>query len=85
MSNINRSFSGLATVLECLKKRDNFVDFRSSKLAFVLRPYLTGQGRALFVVTASQERKHLAASKAVFKIMDVINKINMMNQVDQVH
>lgn len=79
MANINKSFSGLATAIECLKKRDSFVDFRSSKLTFVLRPYLTGQGRALFVVTASQEKKHLAASKAVFKIMDVINEINMMN------
>lgn len=78
---ISRMLQKIFEFMNCLIF-DNFVDFKSSKLSFVLRPYLTGQGRALFVVTASQERKHLAATKAVFNFMDVINEINLMNQVD---
>lgn len=75
MSTINKAYSGLASVIQCLKKDDEYVNFRHSKLTFVLKPYLTGNARTLIIATTSQEKKYMATSKSIYK---VINRANMI-------
>lgn len=75
MSSINRAYSGLASVIQCLKEGDEFVNFRNSKLTFLLKPYLTGCARTLIIATTSQDRKCLATSKSIYKVINLANRI----------
>lgn len=73
MSFINKSFSSLSTVIQNLKNRANYTDFRSSKLTQILRPYFCTS--MILIGTISQDIKHLKASKTTCKIVSVANQI----------
>lgn len=76
MSNINKSFSELARVFKCSAKENGFIDFRSSKLTSMLKPFLTGEAKTVIIATASQKEAHFTASKSTFETIDSITKRN---------
>lgn len=63
MSNINKSVTQLRNVIEGLKNNLTAVDFRSSKLTYLLKPSLTRKCKTLIITTMSQETKYLSSSK----------------------
>lgn len=77
MSHINRSYSALATMIQDLRKKRTVVDFRSSKLAYILKSFLTSEAKTLIIGTISQEGNHLKASKATCKIVSLANQIRL--------
>lgn len=80
MSKINKSLLVLRTVIEGLKKNNSsFVDFRSSKLTYLLKPCLTSNWKTLIITTASQERKYLTISKESLALASSANKIRIQS------
>lgn len=80
MSNINKAHSTFASVIRCLKRGDEFVNFRNSKLTFLLKPYLTGSAKTLIIATTSSEKKYLQTSKSIYRIINSANKIKCKSE-----
>lgn len=63
MSKINKSNSGLRSVVESIVSKQPWTDFRSYKLTHFLKPHLTSNTKTLMITTASQEMRFFTASK----------------------
>lgn len=63
MRNINKSVGQLRNVIESLKKKESAVDYRSSKLTYLLKPSLTRNCKTLIITTISQATKYFTSSK----------------------
>lgn len=79
MSKINKSSMNFAKVIKNLKKKDHFIDFRSSKLTTMLKPYLTGVAKAIIIATTSPEMQYLAVTKETLKVIGSANRIGQFN------
>lgn len=69
MSNINQSVSALRTVIESMKKTQQFTDFRSSKLTQVLQRCFTWQFKTMMIATASLGEKYFSTSKETLSVV----------------
>lgn len=76
MSNINTSVVTFGTMVDSLKN-GSFVDYRSSKLTLMLKPYFTTNFKTLIITTISQESKYYSVSKNSLSLAASAIKIKM--------
>lgn len=79
LANINTSMLEFGLVLEGLKKQQTGVNFRGSKLTYLLKPCLTTNTKTLIITSASPELKHFAASKSSLRLTSTTSKIKIEN------
>lgn len=79
MKNINQSLCAFNTVIEKLSKNEKAVDFRSSKLTHILKPFISSNCKTLMIATAAQELKYMSAFKASLSLTSKARQIKIPN------
>lgn len=77
MSKINQSLSSLRVYVEGLSKKSNDLAYRSSKLTYFLKPYLTKNTKTALITTVSQDKKYFASSKMSFEFAQMVKQIRI--------
>lgn len=79
MMKINTSIFAFGSMIENLRKGCQVIDFRSSKLTRLLKPYITSNSKTLIIATAAQDTKYLATSKNSLSLASSARKISLKN------
>lgn len=79
MIQINKAYYGVAKFIESLQKEVVSIDFRNSKLLYILRPFLKEDTKILFIATVSQESRNLDATMETLRIVDLANRIKQQS------
>lgn len=78
MKKINQSLCAFGSFIEGLKKRET-VDFRTSKLTHLLKPFFSTNCKTIMIATVAQELEYFAASKASLSLTSKAKQIPISN------